>query len=548
MSHASTPAASPPPVKRGKVSRRRWLRRTAGGAGLFGLWWTGVGVGWMRATGLSRLAGWRVPFTISAETTGVIEPLDAWGFPDYAAAFNAQKSAGVAPEENFEEGFHAVFGSADMPVALVERYFRPPGGSVTAARPTFRKIEDVFPGRTEVDRARIGDGDLVRAVESPWTDVELPDMATWLDANRVALDQLVEACARPKSFLPCGSLDPWATAEASPMSLKVAWTHIADTRLAARLLRARAFRELSPGSYTRRVDDLLAVARMSRHVAADGFLISLLVGFATEAIALDGIRALLDRPDWNAAELQYLADRLARFPAMPTTAQVMTTGERMYVLDSLVHIARHNRNAEIEFDLWGDSDRLPRAAAMSAALWCGLDWDIVLRDAGKVLDRIAAVLATKSPTARKRDSAMLVHDLRQQAGLSKSVFFEWARPLVRSRTHTSQRGAAILLGSVLPAYEQTAEAEGRAMARRRMTKLAVALKRHRFERGEYPDRLESLDPKFGHLEKEDPALDAGEFQYRREGQGCVLTSEFTSLAEATDETAPPPRMSVRLVR
>lgn len=529
-----------------RTSRRRWLRRIAAGAGVAGLWWTGLGVGLLRATGLSQWVGGRVPFTISLETTGIVAPLDEWGFPDYVAEYNARMPEGVLPEENFEAGFHAVFGSTDVSDELVERHFPPPLGG--RAKPTFRKVEDVFPELPEADRHRFESEDLVRAVERPWMDVELPRVATWLDANRSALDQLVEACSRPKCFLPCGSLDPWKSATVSPLSGLFARHHIGETRLGARLLRARANRELETGTLSDRVNDLIAVARMGRHSTRDGMLISHLVGVAIDAIALDGIAVLLDRADWTEAELRGRTERLEQLPALPMTADAMVTGERMFLLDSLVHMARHNRTEESEFDLLVGGDSKVRGAAIDAALWCGVDWDIVLREADQLFEHIGEMLAKTTRDEQRAAGERLVSELRQTAGLSTSRFVEWFRPLFQSRTRTSQRAAAIILGTSLPAYAGAAEAERRAFTRRQMTMLAVLLKHHRLEHGQYPDGLEGLPGGVERQKEVAAVLHPGTLVYRREGEGFVLATETPKPEGEAPEASPPFELVIRVGR
>jgi hypothetical protein len=518
------------------------------GAGGVGLWWTGLGVGLLRATGLSRWVGGRVPFTISPETTGIVAPLDVWGFPDYVAEYNARMSEGVTPEENFEAGLHAVFGTTGVPDALIEQHLRPRKGAGATTGPSFRKVADVFPEMPEEELDRIESEDLVRAVERPWTDAELPRMATWLDANREALEQLVEASSRGKCFLPCGPLDPWKSVDESPLTGLFARNHIGETRLAARLLRAMAHRELSTGTVSARVDDLIAVARMGRHSTRDGMLISLLVGISTEAIALEGMAVLLDRADWTEAELRRLMERMEQLPEMATTAQVMATGERYFMLDWLVHMARHNRAQKSDLDLGGAGDFEILEAAIDAALWCGVDWDIVLREAGVFFERIGQLLEMKTRDEQKVARQQLVSELRRQAGLSRSRFVEWVRPLIQSRTRTSRRAAAILLELALPANAGAAEADRRAFVRRHMTALAIALKRHRIVQGQYPDGLDVLAGGTDRQQAVAAVLHPGTLVYRREGEGFVLTTETPTPVNANPETSPPFELVIRVGR
>ena len=105
-----------------------------------------------------------------------------------------------------------------------------------------------------------------------------------------------------------------------------------------------------------------------------------------------------------------------------------------------------------------------------------------------------------------------------------------------------------MLELALPANAGAAEADRRAFVRRQMTTLAVALKRHRLERGEYPDGLNMLPGGTDRQQKAAAVLHPGTLVYRREGEGFVLTTETPTPTDADPEASPPFELVIRVAR
>ena len=66
----------------------------------------------------------KVPFTISKETTRILEPLDADGYPDYIAAINQHCRKGVTPENNAAVLVWRAMGPSEIPAGQRAEYFK----------------------------------------------------------------------------------------------------------------------------------------------------------------------------------------------------------------------------------------------------------------------------------------------------------------------------------------------------------------------------------------------------------------------------------------
>ena len=79
-------------------------------------------IGWVRLN-LAIASSSGPPFTISRETTRIVEPLRADGYVDYCAALNAICAAGVTPENNAVVAIWQVLGPKSISADDRQRYF-----------------------------------------------------------------------------------------------------------------------------------------------------------------------------------------------------------------------------------------------------------------------------------------------------------------------------------------------------------------------------------------------------------------------------------------
>lgn len=121
----------------------------------------------------------------------------------------------------------------------------------------------------------------------PWTEDELPLVASWLKANEKPLELLVEASLRPRRY------DPLLTVGDDGLLIEVLLPGAQESREAARALAARAMLRLGSGQVDAAWGDLLAVHRLGRLANQGPTLIDALVGIAIDAIACRGDNALI---------------------------------------------------------------------------------------------------------------------------------------------------------------------------------------------------------------------------------------------------------------
>jgi len=99
--------------------------------------------------------------------------------------------------------------------------------------------------------------------------------------------------------------------------------HCGKARQLARLACARARLNFQEGRPAAAIDDLAATMTLGRHLATDGVLVSVLVDYAIERLAIETAARHLG--DLQPAQLQEFAARLHRLPAATTMHRAMET-------------------------------------------------------------------------------------------------------------------------------------------------------------------------------------------------------------------------------
>lgn len=97
--------------------------------------------------------------------------------------------------------------------------------------------------------------------------------------------------------------------------------HCGKARQLARLACARARLNFQQGRPSAAIDDLASVMTLGRHLATDGVLVSVLVDYAVERLAIETAARHLG--DLQPAQLQEFAERLDRLPAATTMHRAM---------------------------------------------------------------------------------------------------------------------------------------------------------------------------------------------------------------------------------
>lgn len=446
------------------------------------------------AAAASVVAGGQAPasdrpkgrFTVGKDTTHATEPLDATGRVDYAAAINARLGKGVTPDTNAVVLLWKAMGPRPEGTApMPPEFFRqlgvappPEAGDYFIDFPTFTK--DRLKREPAADAAGRPGG----ATRHAWTADQDPDLAAWLTANEKPLALVVEATRRPHYF------SPLIQDAANPGLLNVRLPGAQRARSLGSALAARAMLRAGRGDLDGAWADVLAGHRLGRLVGRGACLIEALVGVAINTIAAGGVPALLDRAGADAGRLARWARDLRELPPLPDVAAQVDLGGRYMLLDVMLLIDRRG------FDVIGGR---PGGDGPLADLTLDvIDWDPALRTANRWYDRLAAVLREKDRAGRVREYARFEADIKalkarasDKAAVSKAV--------IGAKDPGAAWGQAvgdILVSLMLPAAGKVQDAVDRAAQGQDNTAVAVALARHKTDRGGYPKELAELAPKY----------------------------------------------------
>jgi hypothetical protein len=464
--------------------------------------------------------------TISTETTRITEPLRADGYVDYITALNQHFSQGVTPDNNAAVLMIKAMGPGVIPKEIREQYVKmlgisplPEEGPYFVAFGTYaeRAQKAATPGKqpSNEDSQKSWD-DLTRAMDRPWSKVELPLAAAWLEVNERSLAMIVEATRRPRRYDPL-------LATGYPPVMCTLLPMVQAHRDAARALAARAMLRLGAGRIEEAWQDTLACHRLSRLTSQGGTIIELLVAIAIDGITCRAERAILAQANLTAAQARQTYDDLGRLPPLPKMANAIDLGERYMFLDCVQMLADRGL-AQLGSMVGGrPEDSSALGGLLSAAGAVVIDWDVILRMGNSWYDRFVA--AQRKPTRAERLAAMneLDGEIRKLAANAKDLkSLAWSMLGGPGRA-VSERIGQILIALLMPALNAATEAEERGAEDFEVVRLGFLLAAYRAENGKYPAELTDLTPKYIASVPLDP-FSGRRLIYKRQAGGYVLYS------------------------
>ena len=97
----------------------------------------------------------KLPFTISKETTRIVEPLDAGGYPDYIAAINQHCRKGVTPENNAAVLFWRAMGPDEILPRQRAEYFKQLGIDPLPEKGDYFAMPEQFAKRLNAEKPAV---------------------------------------------------------------------------------------------------------------------------------------------------------------------------------------------------------------------------------------------------------------------------------------------------------------------------------------------------------------------------------------------------------
>ena len=515
-----------------------WRRPLRIAAGLFAAWIlllaciTGVPVRLARIVGLlPPLKGH--PFTISGDTTIVTAPLDADGWPDYNAYLNARNSAGVTPETNAVVALRAVLGlslppSRETTALDVALGFDP----ATSTIPALQSPANLLPHLSPEEQALLISDKVRDASRSACSTADSPDLAILIDQNSAALYALVEGSRRPHWYIPQLPDRDVPEHHYQPMSLSP--LGISEVLYPLRLLTARAIRRDSQRPIRHAIDDLVAVARIGRKLSQDGLFISIVVGMSLDSTAVQGLTDVIMRAAVTEADLDYLAKEWDRLPPLATPADALESGERRFMTSQVVLVAfLVSRGMASDDPAWEDS-----LSFVKQMRYAAIDWDVALRRIQADFDDAARIARRESRSLRSAGLSRFGSRIEARA----KQYQHWAGlgvgSFLRSATTNGEAVAALTMRELFNTF--FFDSDFTHLARQRLLRLAIALRRVHLRTGRFPDSLDALPAEFAALSRLDPFTDADPFHYQVTPEGCLLYSVGPNgQSEQDDVTATP---------
>lgn len=483
-----------------------------------------------------QLFGPDPPIVVSRETTYLTAPLRADGLPDYERYILEKMRAGVTPENNAAvlllqalgprkmkpEEFAAVAKEIGLDTSKVAEpplnYYSDENYQNIAkwlrsidSLPTEDNGENESALSSESidsDQEAYIDNEILFIVgDQPWTTKECPPLAVWLKQNQVAIDLLVSASSRPRLHAPSPELLDESIDATSQIFPELGFA----CREAALVLSVRAMWHLGEGRHEKAWHDLRAVYRLSHLLSQKGRpVVDLLVAGAMNSIAYHGSSQLLNDDHLPASVAKEIHKDLVQLPQPATFSDTFKETERFLWIGALLEFQSNNLR---DIEMIGIDQPIANVSRKIT-----FDWNIVFRQINQLYDDL--VSATKLPTWPEQRDAIAI--IEKRAKFNTPTHRELALGLL-SREYRSKLLADAFNDLLLPPSKGTIEAGVRVTAQRRLLLIAAALAQYRAENNRYPERLDTLIPKFFARIPLDP-YNSEAFVYRKTPNGFLLYS------------------------
>jgi hypothetical protein len=280
---------------------------------------------------------------------------------------------------------------------------------------------------------------------------------------------------------------------------------------------------LKDGNPQQAWDDLQTCHRLSRLVAQGPTPNECLTAFTIDGMAFSCDWQVASFLGLTAGQAQKFRDDIRRLPALPSIIDKYKSAGRFSCLDYVCATACGNIKADFV------------AGKLRAALieWIdsgAVDWDQLLRWGNEHIERMLD--AAHRPTWHERLAAAAALDREVDERYKKYRDVEPGVLTDRKDKIEARKQRAVvtqglfavesywLLGSVT---KMELEAENHLAVNAMLTDLAFALAAYRIEHGRYPEKLDSLAPKYLAKVPNDP-YGKGPLKYRIQGDGYILYS------------------------
>ena len=435
------------------------------------------------------------PIYISKATTFLTQPVRGDGGIDYAAALNQQMSKGVTPANNalvgLAQALECEMGySGEYYQRLCQRL------GVADLRPIkpLKYMEDhvinqIEGSLSDEEKEKIYD-QYYLLMRAPWNPDQFPMWKQAMDAQNDALDLIVDAAQRSHYFHPVvGDLD----GEVEALSLDLI-PYVSQIRGAARILSTRVMLSLATKDTHKAIEDTKAIRRLGRLMGRSGDFIHLLVCAAVFDMAKHCEQQLMASGQLSREQLDQYQDFLCEPSKLVDAASRYDGYVRLALLDVVQNFAFYGKDPAWDLDEVADYSASSANVAYlikSSAAW--VDWNSTLAEANRLIDELVEAHAQPNDylLLQKANETLSRHaDMIENAETTRATLLA----LVGGPKSRGRMMGRFLYSVTGPGWP--AEVEVRVKTLRDIAQVGVALQRFRVDRGQYPDSLDQLSPRY----------------------------------------------------
>ncbi len=422
--------------------------------------------------------GGKLPFMVSKETTGIVEPLKADGSPDYLGAMNAEHSKGVTVENNGFVVWVKVVGGKSLANPVMSRKILAMCGAVDAdpGEQIFESYGDWY-SRKGFEVVKNPLDEIAWASTHQWKGTDYPRLADYLKEEEGVLSRGSDAARKEKWWMPYMSRDG---------ELQVLLSRgIPGEREFGNHLCARAMLRAGGGDRSGCLTDLITVKRLAHHMGNSAWLVERISGIALDTKANEDIGRVAAAGILTQKECDVLEGELKGLEPMPTVEEAVDTCERWSLLNLIETWSMQQVNI---FQAGSSIDR-----PFQSVEWGEVDWDLVLRVVNGTFDEYLADMKMKSLAEAQVqfDSFDKRMVLAQKAREARNGGMLW-KDKGESKEAYSRRITAAFLGVLFPEMGNAEDRQRCGTMEDEMVKVLVVAAGERARTGVWPKEMANL--------------------------------------------------------